>query len=205
MGHTGSLIDVDKELFLWSVITGRRDFALLFWSRGKNKICKSDDSILENTMRFCLGAALIATLIYRRRVRKDNDDNYHQSAEEFEHLAVQILDKLYHANAHTCMQAIIRPIPAYGNVTWLELAVAAQAKEFIAQRAVQEVLNDIWSVRKVHLESILIISSRYGHINQRVTITTVVFSTIMLWYSGFLEYQNELVKNYDESTLIDVR
>ena len=40
VGHTSSLIDVDKELFFWSVITGRRDFALLFWSRGKNKICK---------------------------------------------------------------------------------------------------------------------------------------------------------------------
>lgn len=146
MGHTGSLIDVDKELFLWSVITGRRDFALLFWSRGKNKICTYDDLILENKTSFCLGAALIATLIYRRRDRKDMDDSYHQSANEFEHLAVQILDKFYHANPHTCMQAIIRPIPAYGNVTWLELAVAAEAKEFIAQRAVQDVLNDIWSV-----------------------------------------------------------
>jgi hypothetical protein len=39
-GHTGGLLDVDKELFLWSVITGKREFALLFWSRGKNKICK---------------------------------------------------------------------------------------------------------------------------------------------------------------------
>jgi hypothetical protein len=38
--HTGSLMDVDKELFLWSVISGKREFALLFWSRGKNKICK---------------------------------------------------------------------------------------------------------------------------------------------------------------------
>ena len=32
--------DVDKELFLWSVITGRRDFAMLFWSRGGNKLGK---------------------------------------------------------------------------------------------------------------------------------------------------------------------
>jgi len=38
--YTGGIMDVDKELFLWSVITGRRDFAMLFWSRGKNKICK---------------------------------------------------------------------------------------------------------------------------------------------------------------------
>lgn len=39
-GSYNDHIDADKELFLWSVITGRRDFALLFWSRAKNKICK---------------------------------------------------------------------------------------------------------------------------------------------------------------------
>ena len=35
-------MDVDKELFLWSVISGRRDLALLFWSRTKNKISKGN-------------------------------------------------------------------------------------------------------------------------------------------------------------------
>jgi hypothetical protein len=34
-------MDVDKELFLWSVLTGKQELALLFWARGKNKICKS--------------------------------------------------------------------------------------------------------------------------------------------------------------------
>ena len=38
--YNDNLLDVDKELFIWSVITGRRDFNLIFWSRGKNKICK---------------------------------------------------------------------------------------------------------------------------------------------------------------------
>jgi hypothetical protein len=38
--YSGGLMDVDKELFLWSVIAGRKEFSLLFWSRGKNKICK---------------------------------------------------------------------------------------------------------------------------------------------------------------------
>ena len=94
---------------------------------------------------------MIATLLYRKRARKDNDDSFYQSAEEFEHLAVQILDKLYHANFSTCMQAIIRPIPTYGNVTWLELAVAAEAKQFIAHRVVQDVLNDIWFVENIFL------------------------------------------------------
>jgi hypothetical protein len=32
--------DAEKELFLWSVVTGRHELALLFWSRGRNKVCK---------------------------------------------------------------------------------------------------------------------------------------------------------------------
>jgi hypothetical protein len=45
------------------------------------------------------------------------------------------------------MKAIIRQIPAYGNVTWLEVAMTAEAKEFIAHRAVQDVLNNIWYIK----------------------------------------------------------
>ena len=33
-------IDVEKELFLWSILTGKQDLALIFWARGKNKVCK---------------------------------------------------------------------------------------------------------------------------------------------------------------------
>ena len=91
-----------------------------------------------------LGAALIATLIYRKRARTDNDRTYLKAANEFEQLAVQILNKFYQSNPRTCTEAIIRQIPSYGNITWLQLAVAADAKEFVAQRAVQDVLNNIW-------------------------------------------------------------
>jgi hypothetical protein len=77
---------------------------------------------------------MIATLLYRKRADKDNDENYHQSADEFENLAVEILNKFYRTSPHTCNKAIIRQIPAYGNVTWLKLAFTAKAKQFIAQK-----------------------------------------------------------------------
>jgi hypothetical protein len=120
---------------------------------------------------------LIATLLYRKRADKDNDENYHRSADD---LAVEILNKFYRTSPHTCTQAIIRQIPSYGNVTWLKLAFTAKAKQFIAQKAVQDVLNNIW----------------FGFIRQEVTISKIVFSTIMLWYSGFLDY--------DETTFLNV-
>ncbi|CAF4756547.1 unnamed protein product, partial [Rotaria sp. Silwood1] len=165
------LLDVDKELFLWSVITGKLEFNLLFWSRCKNKIC----------------AALIATLIYRKRAEKELDTNYEQRANDFEALAVQILNRFYQIDPRTCIEAIIRRIPAYGNVTWLELAAKAEAKQFFAQQAVQDVLNDIW----------------YGKIKQRESKWKIIFSTIMLWYSGFLEYHKALVEVDDKPRFLD--
>ena len=40
----------------------------------------------------CIGAALFAALIYRKRAKKDNDNSYSMNhADEFENLAVQIL------------------------------------------------------------------------------------------------------------------
>ena len=107
----------------------------------------SETLFLSNVYRnrnIFVGAALFAVLVYRKRALKDNDNSYCKSADEFEELAVRILNRFNEINAYTCAKAIIRQIPAYGNITWLELAIKADAKEFIAQRAVQDVLNNIW-------------------------------------------------------------
>ena len=40
---------------------------------------------------------------------------------------MQILEKLYEANPQACLKSIIRQIPSYGNATWLELAIEADA------------------------------------------------------------------------------
>ncbi|CAF4212523.1 unnamed protein product, partial [Rotaria sordida] len=109
-------IDVEKELFLWSILTDKQELALLFWARGKNKVC----------------AALIATLIYKSKAQKAKNQNYIEYANEFQSLAVEILEKFYLTNPYECTEAIIRQIPQFGNVTWLHLAVMAEAKLFIA-------------------------------------------------------------------------
>ncbi|CAF3833359.1 unnamed protein product, partial [Rotaria sp. Silwood1] len=156
------------ELFLWSILTDKQELALLFWARGKNKIC----------------AALIATLIYKSKARKAKDQNYIEYANEFQSLAVEILEKFYLTNPYECTEAIIRQIPQFGNVTWLHLAVMAEAKLFIAHRGVQDVLNDIWN----------------GYIDHRVGHIKIIFSTIMLWYSGFLPYHKNLVEGSEKCT-----
>ncbi|CAF2970713.1 unnamed protein product [Rotaria sp. Silwood2] len=160
-------LDVDKELFLWSVINNRREFALLFWSRGKNKVC----------------AALIATLLYKNLAHSTNDHSYYKSAELFENLASQIIDKFYQTNREACTKAVIQKVTAFGNSTWFEIAIAADAQEFITHRAVQDVLKYIW----------------LGFIDRRISNFKIIFSTFMIWYSGFLRYHDILVQSNDEN------
>jgi len=82
--------------------------------------------------------------LYKTKARKDKNIRYNELADQFQSLAVEILEKFYRTNPSKCIKAIIREIPEFGNLTWLHLAVIAEAKRFIAQRAVQNVLSDIW-------------------------------------------------------------
>ena len=91
-----------------------------------------------------IGAALIGSLLYKRKARREKDSKYNKWADQFENLAVEILEKFYQKYPSECSKGIIREIPQFGNVTWLHLAVMAEAKLFIAQRAVQDVLSSIW-------------------------------------------------------------
>jgi len=152
-------------------------------------VCSKSNDLFYCLICVCSGAALFGMKIYKECARKENDDTYLLWAEELEKLAVEILDKFYQANPQRCTKAIIRQIPAYGNVTWLELAIAAKAKQFIAQKAVQDVLNNIW----------------FGHIGQDVAIWKVVMSTVMIWCSGFLTYEEELVEAKDQGLFFDVK
>ena len=89
-------------------------------------------------------------LIYKNKAHREKNVIYNIWADEFQKLAVHILDKFYSIHPTECIKAIIREIPQFGNVTWLHLAVMAEAKYFIAQRAVQDVLNDIWYVQSLN-------------------------------------------------------
>ncbi|CAM4879980.1 unnamed protein product [Rotaria socialis] len=169
--HSDCHIDVDKELFIWSVITNRHELNLLFWARCKNKIC----------------AALVAALVYRKYAHKNHDNRYYEKADEFEGWAVEILDRFHQSDPYICTEAIIRQTPAYGNVTWLDLAIKANAKQFIGHRAVQEVLNNIW----------------FGYIDQEESGLMIILSTIMPWFSGFLHYHDKLVKVTEQQTLLE--
>ena len=45
---------------------------------------------------------------------------------------------------------------------------------------------------------------RFGYIDQRVTHKQIIFCTLMVFFSGFLRYHNELVKTDEEKRSSDV-
>ncbi|CAF1381413.1 unnamed protein product, partial [Didymodactylos carnosus] len=166
---TRGIMDIDKLLLLWSVLTNKHGLALLFWSRTKNKIC----------------AALIASLLYKN-ISANKKFLYDKlvcqelvcQAHEFEQLAINLLDLFYKHNRHECMRSVVRRIPSYGNCTWLTIAAKAKAKTFIAHGAIQDVLKDIW----------------YGYIDhENCLLHTVVLSSFFPPLSGFLRYHTRLV------------
>lgn len=48
------------------------------------------------------------------------------------------------------------------------------------------------------------IQFRFGFIDHRESQKSIIFSTIMPFYSGFLRFHNELVKTIEQSTFLDV-
>lgn len=134
---------------MWAVINGRNELALLFWYRSKYKLCKQYYYVSCKIVKIdFLGSALFATLLYKNYAVSKNDNSYNQLAEEFETLASQLLDRFYRADPEACKKAIRQRIPAYGNATCLDFAVAADAKQFIAQRGVQDLFSALWFVYK---------------------------------------------------------
>jgi hypothetical protein len=78
------------------------------------------------------GTTLSAILLYKSKARKEKDLRHNERTDQFENLAVEILEKFYYAYPSECTKAIIREISQFGNVTWLHLAVTAKIILFIA-------------------------------------------------------------------------
>ncbi|CAF3876658.1 unnamed protein product, partial [Rotaria magnacalcarata] len=129
--------DVNTDLFLWSIITTRHELAILFWSRVKNKVC----------------IALFATLWYKHYSNEKGNEHqidtrkkynrYYELTEQYENFASQIIKKAYEENPEISRDAIIQKIPSFGNTTLFEIAIVADARQFIAQQAVQDVIENI--------------------------------------------------------------
>ncbi|CAF0766794.1 unnamed protein product [Rotaria sp. Silwood1] len=123
---------VFRDLFLWSILTNRIEMSKVILSHMQTRIC----------------AALIASKIFKsyEYFAYDNEskDVLHHQADYFEAYANECLKCCYNANEEMAGEIAIRRINIFGNVSCLQVAVAADDKHFVAQTCCDQVLNSIW-------------------------------------------------------------
>jgi hypothetical protein len=68
------------------------------------------------------------------------------------------------------------PTSSFRGLSALEIAVVVDAKKFLSQRAVQKIVNGIWSGRIVFWESMSVHTTKKPHFyNQRFVYPTILF------------------------------
>ena len=83
-------------------------------------------------------------MIYRLKAEKEKDQRYHFWSNQFENLASEIFEKFSFKDPNHCRKSLLIEIPSYANLTPLHLAVLAQAKVFLTQKPIHDVLTRIW-------------------------------------------------------------
>ncbi|XP_071824925.1 transient receptor potential cation channel subfamily M member-like 2 isoform X3 [Apostichopus japonicus] len=121
-----------RELFLYAILLNRREMARLLWE-------KIDEAI---------AAALTASKILKAMASKEDDmdqkESMLQHAEQYEELAIGVLNECHDQEEDRTLIMMIRNLPNWGNTTCLTMAVQAENRKFIAQSSVQNLLTQIW-------------------------------------------------------------
>ena len=137
MVQSTSLLETDAEyiyrdLFLWCILTYRLDMAKIFLSQMKTRIC----------------SALIASKILKSLAAYAPDqaakDTLYTKAGDFETHAIEFIRCSYFYDKHQACELIMRRLDLYGDVTCLEMAIAADDKKFLHEDACQTLLTNIW-------------------------------------------------------------
>lgn len=125
-----------RDLFLWCILTYRLDMAKIFLGQMKTRIC----------------SALVASKILKSLASYAPDqaakDTLFSQADEFESHAVELVRCAYLSDKHQACELIMRRLQLYGNVTCLQMAIAADDKKFLYEDACQALLTNIWYDKK---------------------------------------------------------
>ncbi|GAB6029581.1 hypothetical protein CHUAL_005324 [Chamberlinius hualienensis] len=125
-----------NELLLWAVLMKRQQMALFMFQREEEALAK----------------ALVAMKLYKSMAHEAAQDdleteiseNFKSYSQEFEKLALELLDYCYRQNDFIAMQMLTYELNTWGNQTCLTLAVAANHVQLLAHPCCQILLADLW-------------------------------------------------------------
>ncbi|GAB1601203.1 transient receptor potential cation channel subfamily M member 3 isoform X4 [Argonauta hians] len=124
------------DLMVWAVLMKRQKMALFMWQHGEEAMAK----------------ALLACKLYKAMAHEadqddlevDISDELRKFAEEFQTLALELLEHCYKVDDDYTQQLLTYELKNFSDHTCLSLAVAANHREFVAHTCCQMLLNDMW-------------------------------------------------------------
>lgn len=124
------------DLMVWAVLMKRQKMALFMWQHGEEAMAKS----------------LLACKLYKAMAHEadqddlevDISDELRKYAEEFQILALELLEHCYKVDDDYTQQLLTYELRNFSDQTCLSLAVAANHREFVAHTCCQMLLNDMW-------------------------------------------------------------
>ncbi|XP_077980495.1 transient receptor potential cation channel subfamily M member-like 2 [Glandiceps talaboti] len=126
----------DQHLFLWAVLLNRREMAKVFWKRLN----------IGN-----IGAALIAGRILKAlSLHAEIEEELTlyfdlvKHADEFEDLAIGVMENCYEDNKKMSKLALVRKLPEWGGTTCFSIAYSAEQMKFIEHDCCQTKLQRVW-------------------------------------------------------------
>lgn len=121
-----------RDLFLWCVLTHRLEMAKIFLAQMKTRLC----------------SALIASKILKSFIPYGPDQNSKEKlsseADDFETYAIECIRCSYFYDRGQACELIMRRVDLYGEVTCLQMAIAANNKKFLYEDACNALLTNIW-------------------------------------------------------------
>uniref|UniRef100_A0A183AFB2 LSDAT_euk domain-containing protein n=1 Tax=Echinostoma caproni TaxID=27848 RepID=A0A183AFB2_9TREM len=155
-----------QELFLWAVLHQRQQMALFFWER-------AEDS---------LTLALIACALYADMIKSlpqydtETQAEYTRYMDEFEMLAVRLLEECYSMDPETTLFLVENEAPLWGGYNCLNLADKATRRKFISSVACQNSLFYAWS---------------HGTQASPFVFTVTLFCPLLLLSDRFVEFDDK--------------
>ena len=84
------------------------------------------------------------------RLSELKNDEYLKQAGEFEQIACNVLQKCFDQNHDKINSLLVNKVTVFGNTSALDIAISANAIEFVSHPACQNLFNCIWYGRIEH-------------------------------------------------------
>ncbi|KAG1655147.1 Transient receptor potential cation channel trpm [Nymphon striatum] len=124
------------ELLIWAVLMKRQKMALFMWQHGEEAVVKSLIACkLYKSMSTEAAQDDLETDIYEEMIK---------NAEEFEQLALELLDYCYRQDDDMTEQLLTYELQCWSKQTCLSTAKSAGHLSFLAHSASQLLLSDLW-------------------------------------------------------------